>query len=298
MANIWQGTIFTGGGSSGGGGETISNITASLDVGAIDAGDVVPAGSTLQAFATQLLADTFYPTFTNPSASISTSISSEVESGFTSDVVLTLNFNRGSINGDLVGGVWNSGAFQDYRAGEATEYIIEAENLGLVNTKTLTAYQVIDGANSWNGSVSHLEGTQPLDSDGVPYGSPYPAGSLSGSGTVYGRRKCFYGVSNSASSSADIRLLSNSFLNPSAGSSFTVNIPSGATNVVIAYPATIQDISTIKYVEGLNAEVKDAFIQSTLSVEGQNGYTAINYKVYVYTPVEPFGDPATYTVVI
>lgn len=298
MGNIWQGNIFTGGGSGGGGGETTSNVTASLDVGAINAGDVVPAGSTLQSFVTQLLSDTFYPTFVNPSAVINTSISSVVESGFTSDIVLTLNFDRGRINGDLVGGIWNSGALQDFRAGEATEYIIEAENLGLTNTKTILGYQVVDGANTWDGSVTHLEGVQPFDSDGNPFNSPYPAGTILASGTVTGQRKCFYGVSNPASSSADIRSLSNSFLNPVAGSSFTVNIPAGATNVVIAYPATVQNISSIKYVEGLNAEVKEAFSQTTLSVEGANGYIAISYKVYVYTPVEPFGDPATYNVVI
>ena len=112
------------------------------------------------------------------------------------------------------------------------------------------------------------------------------------------KNRSVIGISNSASSSADIRSLSNSYLNPSSGDTFTINIPTGATNVVIAYPDTISAINSIKYVEGLNAEVKDAFTLSTLSVEGANGYSSINYKVYVYTPVEPFGAPATYNVTV
>jgi hypothetical protein len=60
----------------------------------------------------------------------------------------------------------------------------------------------------------------------------------------------------------------------------------------------LQDVSSVKYVEWLNAEIKDVFIKTNVNVEWANGYTDIAYKVFIYTPVEPFPATATYLVTI
>ena len=57
-------------------------------------------------------------------------------------------------------------------------------------------------------------------------------------------------------------------------------MPVGAESVVIAYPATLRNVTSIKDVNGLNADITSAFTASTMEVEGAAGYTAINYKVY------------------
>jgi hypothetical protein len=82
------------------------------------------------------------------------------------------------------------------------------------------------------------------------------------------------------------------------GTTFTLNITAGATSVKFAYPAALRDVSSVKYVELGNGEVKDTFILTNELVEGAVGFTSINYKVYTYIPAIPFGDAVTYSVTI
>lgn len=284
------------------GGLTTSDVTAALDVGAIEAGDVVVEGTDLQGFVEQLLLDTFFPTFTNPSVNLTSSLSSNVEAGTISNVTLTANFNRGAITGDLVGGVWNPGTKQDDRAGPANNYTIAGTDNDLDNDLILTSYQVVDGSNSWSTTVDYDQGPQPLDSDGSNYSSPLAAGSVSDSVNVNGRRRAFYGSDSVSSTpyttSNEVRGLGSSVLNPSNGTSFTINIPIGALMVVFAYPSTLQDVGSVIHVEGLNQNIKDVFNQTTVSVAGANGYSPINYKVYTWVPVSAFTATATHIVTI
>ena len=104
--------------------------------------------------------------------------------------------------------------------------------------------------------------------------------------------------STTPTTSANVRTLANSYLNPVNGYSLTLNIASGTTRIVIAYPATLEDVSSIKYVELGNAEVKDTFVETLVNVEGANSFTAISYKVFTYLPSVPFGANATYNVTI
>ena len=277
---------------------TTSNVTADIAAGAIAAGNVVPAGTSLQEFVEQLLLKTFYPTFTNPSASMSSSLASTVESG-TTGITLTVNLNRGAITGKSIGGIWQPATFQDFRSGTATNYLINGTNNGTTNSLAFPSVVIADGSNSFSSTTSYAQGPQPVDSKNIAFSTPLVAGTTGASVTVTGARRGFYGVSSLANTSALIRSLGNS-TNPgvSNGTSFTINIPAGATSVVFAYPSSLQNVTTVKYVEGLNAEVKSNFTQTTVAVEGLNSYTAINYKVYRYVPVEPFPSSATYTVTI
>jgi hypothetical protein len=278
--------------------EVISTVTA----GAIEPLDVVVSGVTLTEFIEQLLIKTYYPTYVAPTAALTSSISSSVESGTIANNLLTLTLSRGSILGDIVGGVWVPTQFQNYRAGIASNYTINGVDRDLVNTLTLTSYGVVDGANTWSGLVEYTEGSQPLDSNNDAFETPLAAGSLAPSVTIYGRRKAIYGTDAVSATpytlSSQVRLLSGSLLNPANGSTFTISIPIGALQVVFAYPATLENVSTVKYVEGLNAEVKNIFTQTTISVDGANGYSAVSYKVYTYVPAVAFPATATYNVTI
>ena len=68
--------------------------------------------------------------------------------------------------------------------------------------------------------------------------------------------------------------------------------------VIIAYPATLQDVTSIKDVNGMNAEIKSGFTKSTVSVEGANGYTAKDYKVYIMDYAKANDKANTYAVTI
>ena len=82
------------------------------------------------------------------------------------------------------------------------------------------------------------------------------------------------------------------------GNTFTVTIPVGAQRVIIAYPATLRDVTSIKDVNGLNADITSAFSKTTVSVEGAAGYTAIEYKVYTQDFATANDTANTYSVTI
>ena len=99
-------------------------------------------------------------------------------------------------------------------------------------------------------------------------------------------------------SSDSIRGLTASNKALSNGSTFNITLPVGAQSVVFAYPATLRDVTSVKDVNGLNAEIKGAFTKSVVQVEGANAYTAKDYKVYRTDFAEALGKANTYTVTI
>ena len=121
------------------------------------------------------------------------------------------------------------------------------------------------------------------------------------SGAITGYRNTFYGtVTEKAEvNSTIIRSLSGKSNKALAnGNSFTVTIPVGAVRVIFAYPATLQDVSSVKDVNGLNAEIKSAFTKSSVTVAGAGADTGIAYKVYVTDFAEPVAKANSYTVKI
>lgn len=278
------------------------NVISTVSAGSIIPGDTVTSGSNLTDFVKQLLLKTYYPTFTNPSSTGSSSPSGNIELGTISNTTITVTFNRGAITGKTVGGIWQPATFQDYRSGVATKYTISGFDNSTSASRVFNSYQFVEGNNTWSYSVQYAEGPQPVDSLGVNYNTPLSSGTSSGSVTLVGRRKGFYGTDSSSNvpytTSTQIRSLANSNWSPTAGTTFTINIPVGAKQVVFAYPSTIRDVNSVVYVEGLNAEVKNIFTQTIVSVEGANSYSPTNYKLYTYVPATPFTATATYNVTI
>lgn len=147
-------------------------------------------------------------------------------------------------------------------------------------------------------TATYTQGDVALDNLGDP-SSPevrIPAGSKSReSAALTPFRKSFYGTSTDITTpvtSAWIRenLTAYSDTNGNAiaasnGSKFTLNIPEGTKRIVIAYPATLHDLTSVIYVEGMQSELVGTSIKAdsyqSINVDGANGYTAISYKVYI-----------------
>lgn len=127
------------------------------------------------------------------------------------------------------------------------------------------------------------------------------AGSITKtSGELKPYRKYFYTATTTVSDSFDsaaIRLMTGSSSAAAAGTKFNITIPAGCKQVVIAYPATVRDINVIADSGAFGTDIKGSFVKQTVEVEGANGYTAIEYKVYVYTPAAALG-ANTYNVTI
>lgn len=189
----------------------------------------------------------------------------------------------------------------------ATSYSVSDsdDNSAETSSGSFPELTVEDGENySISATVGHSAGAVPKTNLGNDYATGKIAeGSKSGSrGTITGHRKSFYGTTTdkaSATTSAIIRGLSgksNAALNN--GSTFKVTIPVGALRVLIAYPATLRDVTSIKDDNAMSAEIKTGFTLSTVAVEGANGYTATNYKVYTMDFANANDTANTYTVTI
>lgn len=237
------------------------------------------------------------PTITQPSVGISSSTARAYEVGTSVTPQYSGSFNAGNYEY----GPKPTGAV-------ITEWL--ASNNVTTETKTtqtgtFAAYVVPDGSNY---RVT-IKGTY---SDGVipvtALGKQYPAGQIKGttktaqSGAITGYRNSFYGTltdKTTAINSATIRGLAQKSGKALAnGNTFTVNIPVNAQVVLIAYPATLRDVTSIKDVNGLNADITSAFTKSAVNVEGAAGYTAISYKVYRLDFAKPNDAANKYTVTI
>lgn len=160
-----------------------------------------------------------------------------------------------------------------------------------------TNYKITAKANYGEGAVAKDN----LGADSNPVVKIAAGSASKTSGAITGYRNTFYGtVTEKAEvTSTIIRGLSGKSNEAwSNGKSFTVNIPVGAVRVIFAYPATLQDVSSVKDVNGLNAEIKSAFTKSAVTVAGAGADAGIEYKVYVTDFAEPVAKANSYTVKI
>lgn len=159
-----------------------------------------------------------------------------------------------------------------------------------------TNYKITAKANYGEGAVAKDN----LGSDSNPVVKIAAGSATETSGAITGYRNTFYGtVTEKAEvTSTIIRGLTKSNKALANGSSFTVNIPVGAVRVIFAYPATLQDVSSVKDVNGLNAEIKSAFTKSAVTVAGAGADAGIEYKVYVTDFAKPVANANSYTVKI
>jgi hypothetical protein len=273
------------------------SITADLQVGSISAGEVVPGGTNLQGFIDQLVRTIFEPTFVEPTVYAVTDLPTSVEVG-TTGVVLSAVFNSGAIVGALVGGIWNPLMAQDVRSGAITNYTLSGVSNNTTPYLSFPTKVIEDGSNTFAVSATYSQGPQPLNNRNNNFSAPLLAGTVTSSITINGKRKAFYGVNIGTLNSPNIRALTGNVLGPQKGTSFTINIPIGTTNVAFAYPSSLGAVSKVSYYEGFEADVKENFTLTTVQVSGLNDYTPINYNTYTYAPVEPFSEEVNYIVTI
>ena len=82
------------------------------------------------------------------------------------------------------------------------------------------------------------------------------------------------------------------------GAKFDVNIAVGAMRTVIAYPATLNDLSAIQDNNDSMSNIISSFTKTTVSVADAKGENAIEYKVYYMDYANPYDTTNKYTVTI
>lgn len=255
--------------------------------------ELVPAGGTLEDFF-DVFVDEKNPAITQPSVQITFDQAKTYEVGTVVSPEYSAKLSPGKYSYGPATGVvakaWEvtdtdghsadtaSGSFPDVTVGDDTSYKITAK-------------------------ASYDAGAIPQTNVGNEYAAgQIKAGSKSATSvSITGYRNSFYGTmaeKDDITSDVIRQLAGKSGAALVNGSSFDVPVPLGAVRVVVAYPATLQDISSIKDGNGLNAEIASSFTPQTVQVEGANGFTAIDYKVYTLDFAEANDTANTFTVSI
>lgn len=254
-------------------------------------GTLVKPGGTLTDFF-NIFVDEKNPTITQPSVSLTFSQAKAYEVGTYVTPSYSATLNPGSYSYGPATGI------------TATSWEISDtdDNTAMTASGSFKQFQVSDGTNYMiTAKATYSDGAIPNTNTGNEYlAGQIKAGSKSAtSSAITGYRNVFYGAltTKDVLTSEIIRSLTRSNKALSAGSAFSVNIPEGSLRVVFAYPATLRDVSSVKDVNGLYAEISDSLTVQTIKVAGAEGYSAIDYKVYI----KDYSDPVnanTYDVII
>ena len=121
------------------------------------------------------------------------------------------------------------------------------------------------------------------------------------SGLITGYRKTFWGslMDKNELTNDVIRNLTCSSSSYSNGSQFTIDITQGAKRVVIAYPSTLQNITSVLDTNDSNANIVSGFGDPIImQISGANNRDAIDYKVYIMDFANPYDTFNTFKVTI
>lgn len=178
----------------------------------------------------------------------------------------------------------------------ATSYNVTApgDQISTASNGTFEVITVGDGTNyRVSATVEHTEGAVAKDNLGEPSNPPVKieAGSKSGqSSAVTGYRSMFAGavVTPISLDSAGIRTLSGK--KGQFAASFSLTIPEGCTQVVVALPNG-HTLTKVADVGAFGTDIVASFVLQSpaIKVEGVGGYTAADYNVYVYSPSAALG---------
>ena len=279
------------------------DIVVTTDVGNFKKGQTISVAQTadLQTFLLNMLSQDSNPVATQPTASITLTGAGNVEVGTTFTPRFTASLNPGKYvaNGktQASGVTATTYAFKDSKNNE-----IPAQESA---SGQFDAFDVADGDSyTVTVTVAHTEGDMPKTFLGKEYAdAQIQAGSKTAtSSAMRAYRKTFYGALTSKAGEINsdlVRGLANSTTSASsAGTKLTVSVPAGTLRIVIAYPGTLRDVSSITSAEEFGSEIKDSFTQHVISVDGAKAETGMNYKVYVKDLASAQGSATTYTVTI
>lgn len=255
-------------------------------IGNMAKGGKIAKGKTLDevfaAFCTQEL----FPSKPTPACSVTLAGAGAKEVGTTFTPSYTTGFDKKSYAyADSVNGT-NTGV-------TATAWSV-TDSKGVVKTSATGSYDAFvvgdDTSYKLTATASYSDGYVPVTNLGNPYpDAQIKAGTTAaaGSGTVTGYRNwyMYIGTDNtSAVNSAWIRSTTAKGTGKSASTQTNVTIPAGTKRIMIAIPAgtgytkVLKDVTDV---DGMGLSMISNFAESTVAVEGANGYTAMNYRVYV-----------------
>ena len=269
------------------------DFVATAPIGVVEIPDsgsttISAAGKSVKDVLAGIFAKEKEPTVNNPAVSITASANKAYEVGTKVSPSYSASLSAGS-----------------YQYGPATG--ITAKTWSVTNSgsdETLTTatgtFAEITVADNTNLSIT---ATATYDAGAIPksnIGNEVPAkqikaGSASAatSAKITGYRNFFYGAVNTSTKEAPITsvmirgLTKGGAYNSSKTLSYKAAQVAGAKRIIVAIPAnsTRAGLSKVLLPSTLNADITaDYVLKENVNVEGDNGYQAIAYKVWVYEP--------------
>ena len=259
------------------------NLGAGGTIGGLNTGDSIPAGTTLDELITMLTQKSVPATYTQPGVTCRVSsgtAAGSYEVGTSITTTLQATFTQNDAGALTTLAINKSGEGEPIISGGTSPQTTDAQ------TFTLGEETV-----SFTATASYAAGAIKNDNLGKP--SPegqIQAGSKTSAAVSFvGKRNLFYGTGTGATpemTSELVRGLANKKLGPANGTTFDINVAAGQQYVVIAYPATLRNLSKCFYVEQ-NTDLVENFALQAKSVQGANGAAGADYKVYVYSMAIP-----------
>lgn len=265
-------------------------------------------GTTIEEFANNFFFPAEEPTAINPSLSIVASNVNTKEVGTEWSETVTLVYNRGSVRGKLVNGVWNPNIEQGPRAGIAEKFYIDGQEILLHNgssasmqvSKTITA-----GAITIPGAVDHFgNNTIYVNSANEPAQiGIYPSDTISKSLTLKGDYYIYWGAMPSipTSSSYVRNNLNKRFYNNDNVFEFKTNKISYYYGIFLPKWITISEVKNIS----INQELQDFYKAGTTNSPYRTDYPIImpsgiiqEYNFYLMSLTAPYGSENTIRVTL
>ena len=259
------------------------NLGSGGSIGGLTTGDTIPAGTTLDELITMLTQKSVPATYTQPGVTCRVSsgtAAGSYEVGTSITTTLQATFTQNDAGALTTLAINKSGAGEPIISGATSPQTTDAQTF-TIGEETV----------SFTATASYAAGAIKNDNLGKP--SPegqIQAGSKTSAAVSFvGKRNLFYGTGTGATpemTSEVVRALANKKLGPTNGTSFNINVAAGQQYVVIAYPATLRNMTKCFYVEQ-NTDLVENFALQTKSVQGANGAAGADYKVYVYSMAIP-----------
>ena len=257
------------------------NLGTNGTVGGLKTGDEIPVGTTMDELIKLLTQKSVPATYTQPG--VTCRVSTGTAAG---------SYEVGtSINTTL------QGTFTQNDAGDLSTIEILKNGSSILSQATspitteAQTFTLGEETVSFTAKATYTEGEIKNDNLGQPSPEGHiTAGSKTSSAVSFvGKRNLFYGTGVGQApeqTTTTIRALANKKLAPANGTSFDVSIEAGQQFLVIAYPSNLRDMTKCFYVDQ-NTDLVENFTKTTTNVEGANGFTGTEYKVYVYQLLNP-----------
>lgn len=258
-------------------------------LGGISDGSTIEAGTSLDDFLKKLLVKRIPAKYSAPTLSLGTSVATTPqEVGNVINPKLTATFTQN-----------DAGALTNIEIQKGSEKVTGTTS-PFESTQEVT---FSDTPVTFKAVASYGQGA--IKEDNLGEQSPagrIEAGSISSSPlTFQGKRMTFAGTGVGEIpelNSAAIRALASKRLGLGKNSKFDVLVDVGQQHIIIAYPATIGDITQIRYEEANDNSMAANFKKQVIQVAGHNNFTPVNYNVYTYKMDVPAAAKMTFKITL